>query len=251
MFPLEEREQLRSKLILAARSDGRITGAAHLGSAATGSLDQWSDIDLALCVAPGVNLADVLGDWTMRVYRDCGAVTHFDVKRGEILYRVFLLQNSLQIDISFWAAGEFRAIGPKFKLIFGTPSEPQPAPSPDLKDLIGMGWLYALHVRSAIARRRLLQAEYMLSGMRNEVLALACTRHGLVAVQGRGFDDLPPDFKTNAEECFPQSLDADELRKAFRKTTAVLLSEIRHVDEELERKVERPLLDLVNTLSAH
>ena len=30
------------------------------------------------------------------------------------------------------------------------------------------------------------QAEYMISGMRDHVLALACLRHGVPAVQGRG-----------------------------------------------------------------
>jgi hypothetical protein len=48
-----------------------------------------------------------------------------------------------------------------------------------------MAWLYALHVRSSIARTRPLQAEHMLSGMRDNVLALTCKRHDLVSVQGR------------------------------------------------------------------
>jgi hypothetical protein len=32
----------------------------------------------------------------------------------------------------------------------------------------------------------------MISGVRGHVLALACLRHGLPAVQGRGMDRLPP-----------------------------------------------------------
>ena len=233
MFTAEGRERLREQLISAAGADGRISGAAHLGSAALEQQDEWSDIDLALCLAPEASFETVLEDWTTRLYRDCGVVAHLDVRRGEILYRVFLLENTLQIDISFWPAADFRAVGPKFKLLFGAANEPRPAPVPDARDLIGMGWLYALHVRSALARGRRLQAEYMLSGMRNEMLALACRRQGLVAVQGRGMDELPREFQARVARCFPQSLDRMELGRAFAETTEALLAEIGFADAEL------------------
>jgi hypothetical protein len=35
------------------------------------------------------------------------------------------------------------------------------------------------------------QAEFMVSAMRDQVLALACLRHGLPAREGRGMDLLP------------------------------------------------------------
>lgn len=244
MFTAEERERLREKLIAAAQADARITGAAQLGSAAIGKQDKWSDIDLALCLAPDASFDAILQDWTTRLHGDCGAVAHLDVKRGEILYRVFLLPNTLQIDISFWPAADFRALGPRFKLIFGTAHEPRPAPVTEAKDLIGMGWLYALHVRSALARGRRLQAEYMLSGMRNEMLALACLRHGLVAVQARGVDELPHDFQLRMAKCFPQSLGGAELQRAFAATTAALLEEIEHSDADLARRVRDPLEEI-------
>jgi hypothetical protein len=50
-----------------------------------------------------------------------------------------------------------------------------PSP-PDAEAIIGMAWLYALHARSCIARRKLWQAEYMISGIRDNALALACLR---------------------------------------------------------------------------
>lgn len=246
MFTPEERERLRAELVSAAQSDPRITGAAHLGSAALGQQDAWSDIDLALCLAPDASFEGILHDWTERLYRDCGAVAHLDVKRGEVLYRVFLLQNTLQIDVSFWRDSDFRAVGPKFQLIFGTPNEPRPAAVPDSRDLMGMGWLYALHVRSAMARDRRLQAEHMLSGMRNEMLALACLRHGVGAVQGRGIDDLPQDFKVRVAKCFPQSLEAVELRRAFRETRDALLTEIAYGDPELASRLRDPLKKVAN-----
>src|SRR5438094_9314048 len=113
MFSREEREQIRAALVRAAQADSNITGAAHLGSAAADRLDDWSDIDLALCVSHDAAVDDVIASWTARLYENHGAVAHCDVRRGETLYRVFLLRNTLQVDISFRPAERFKSTGPK------------------------------------------------------------------------------------------------------------------------------------------
>jgi hypothetical protein len=249
VFTSQKREQIRGELVAAAKADSRIGAAAHLGSAALGRLDRWSDIDLALCLAPDADLNQVLVDWTTRLYCDHAAVANYDVRRGDILYRVFLLDNTLQVDLSFWPTNELRAVGPKFSLIFGAAGEPISAPVPDSNDLIGMAWLYALHVRSSIARSRLLQAEYMLSGMRDNVLALMCKRHGVAAVQGRGLDDLPDEQKARAAEWLTRSLEPVELKRAFRLTVDALLEEVRCTDSSLATKLESTLNRMVNCLA--
>ena len=94
VFTAQKREQIREELVEAAKADSRIGGAAHLGSAARGQLDRWSDIDLALCLAPDADLNQVLVDWTTRFYRDHAAVANYDVRNGDILYRVFLLDDN-------------------------------------------------------------------------------------------------------------------------------------------------------------
>jgi len=248
MFTEQEREHIRQELVSAAEADARIIGAAHLGSAALGRQDQWSDIDLALCLAADADFNEVLADWTHRMYSDHAAVTNHDVRRGTLLYRVFLLNSTLQVDLSFWQATEFRAIGPKFSLIFGAAGEPIPAAQPDSTDVIGMAWLYALHVRSSIARGRRLQAEHMLSGMRDSVLTLACKRHGVAAVQGRGLDDLPEELRVQAADCLAQSLEPVALKRAFRATTNILLDEMRYADAALAAKLTAPLNIVVSCL---
>jgi hypothetical protein len=245
----QKREQIRGELVAAARADSRIGGAAHLGSAALGQLDRWSDIDLAVCLARDADLNEVLVDWTTRLYRDHAAVAHHDVRSGDILYRVFLLDNTLQVDLSFWPTNELRAVGPKFSLIFGATGEPISAPVPDSKDLIGMAWLYALHVRSSIARSRLLQAEYMLRGVRDNVLALMCKRQGVAAVQGRGLDDLTQEQKARAAECLARSLEPVELKRAFRLTMGALIEEVQWADPRLATKLEGTLNSIVNCLA--
>jgi len=244
MFTPEDRTRLRDALIAAARADPRITGAALTGSAAAGAEDRWSDIDLALGVAGGADPGPVVADWTERMYREGGAVHHLDVYLGETLFRVFLLANTLQVDLAFWPAAEFGAIGPTFRLLFGTANERPVRPAPAAAGLIGMGWLYALHARSSIARGRAWQAEYMVSGMRDQVLVLACLRHGVPAVEGRGIDSLPPEATAAVAAGLVRSLDAAELRRAFGVVTEALIAEVERADAGLADRLAAPLREL-------
>ncbi len=244
MFTPQERTHLRDVLVTAARADPRVTGAALTGSASVGAEDRWSDIDLALCLAAGADPGPVVADWTDRMYQDLGAVHHLDVYRGATLFRVFLLGSTLQVDIAFWPAAEFGAYGPTFRLLFGTANPPRDRPLPDAAALVGMGWLYALHARSSIARGRPWQAEYMISGLRDQVLALACLRHGAPAVEGRGIDTLPPEVTSTFAAGLVRSLDAVELRRAFAAATAALLAEARRADAALADRLTAPLQEL-------
>jgi predicted nucleotidyltransferase len=244
MFTPEDRALLREALIAAARADPRITGAALTGSAAVGAEDRWSDIDLALGVAGGADPGRVVADWTERMYREGGAVHHLDVYLGDTLFRVFLLANTLQVDLAFWPAAEFGAIGPTFRLLFGTANERPVRPPPAAAGLIGMGWLYALHARSSIARGRAWQAEYMVSGMRDQVLALACLRHGAPAVEGRGIDSLPPEATAAVAAGLVRSLDTAELRRAFGVVTEALIAEIERADAGLADRLAAPIREL-------
>lgn len=245
VFTPDERERLRAELVSAARSDPRVCGAAHTGSAAALRLDRWSDIDLALSLHPDASPEQVVADWTQRLYRDHGAVAHIDVMRGATLFRVFLLANTLQVDVAFWQAKHFRATGPNFQLVFGQARPPLRAAESNPGFLIGMAWLYALHVRSSLARGRVLQAECMLSGMRNHVCELTCLRHGVNPKQGRGLDDLPPLERDTMAACVPRSIEHSELRRAFQATMRSLLAELPNVDDALAAVLSGPLSEIV------
>jgi hypothetical protein len=244
VFTPADRESLRDTLVAAARDDPRISAAALTGSAALDREDRWSDIDLALSVEDPGELDGVVEDWSARMHDEHGAVDHVDVWLGATRFRVFLLPSTLQVDIAFWPAAEFGAIGPSFRLLFGTANERPPGGTPDPLHLIGMGWLYALHVRSALARGRVWHAEYMLSAARDRVLALACVRHGVPAAYARGADDLPAETMAPLEAALFGSLDTAELERAFSAVAAALLAEARQVDERLADRLAAPLAEL-------
>src|ERR1022692_3080985 len=226
MFSPEERACLRSSLLELAHNDQRITGAAITGSAAASREDQWSDVDLAFGVNTAANLPGVLSDWTAHMYDRHRALHHVDVMSGAWTYRVFLLPDTLQVDLAFVVDTEFRALAPTFRLMFGKANEPRHTSPPLPAAIIGLAWLYALHARTCIARRKLWQAEYMISGVRDNALALACIRHGLPAVHGRGMDQLPSEVTELFEGSFIRQLDTAELSRALRVAIQGLLSEI-------------------------
>jgi hypothetical protein len=244
MFTPEERARLREELLRDAADDRRIGGAALTGSAAAGREDRWSDVDLAFGVAEGSDLEEVLADWTARMYDRHHAVHHVDVRAGAWVYRVFLRRDTMQVDLAFVPAAEFRALGPSFRMVSGTARETRHAPQPDAKWLIGMAWLYALHARTALARRKLWQAEYMISGVRDHALALACVRLGLPAAHARGMDQLPAEVTAPFENTLVGRLDAGALARAFAAAIAGLQREIDAADAELARTLGDTLLEL-------
>ncbi|MFC5260767.1 nucleotidyltransferase domain-containing protein [Kribbella qitaiheensis] len=241
MFSVRDREQLRDELVAAAKADSRIGGAALTGSGAAGTEDEWSDIDLAFGLVEGADQGEVIADWTTRMYREHGCVHHMDMARRGTIYRVFLLENTLQVDIAFAPAAEFGAYAPTFRLLFGEAVEQEQAQEPAAIDLASMGWLYALHARSSIARGKAWQAEYMISGVRDQVLALACLRYGVTSSQGRGLHLLPAATTDPITATLVRSLDRDELTRAFRAAIAVLLAETAHVDQGLAKRLKGPL----------
>ncbi|MBL8238435.1 MAG: hypothetical protein JNM66_13510 [Bryobacterales bacterium] len=189
MFTPEQRAKLRSALLERAASDPRITAAAITGSAAINKEDRWSDIDLAFAISSNVD--EALTDWTTHLTNDHGAVHHLDMHFGLWTYRVFLLPGALQVDLAFVPAADFRALSPAFQIVFGTANEPAPPQNPAPATIIGFGWLYAIHARTSIARGHSWQAQYMINGLRDQWLILACLRHGLPTAHGRGYDLLP------------------------------------------------------------
>jgi len=118
MFTPEQRARLRSELLEYAKRDQRICGAAITGSAASESEDKWSDIDLAFGLAEPADQQGALSDWTSYMYDKHVALHHLDVTAGAWIYRVFLLPGTLQVDLAFVPAAEFRPLAPTFRLVF-------------------------------------------------------------------------------------------------------------------------------------
>jgi hypothetical protein len=241
VYTPEQREEIREGLLARARQDDRVTGAALTGSAALGNEDRWSDVDVFLGIAESVDLHAVITDWTSAVYDEAGAVHHWDVQAGAALYRVFLLESGLQVDIAFTPELDFGARSPSFELAFGEPVEVPPTEPPAFADVAGLGWLGVLHANKAIERGRPWEAAYWVGSVRDQTLALACLRMGESPYYSRGVDRLPPDVTTPLAETFVRGLEPDELRRALRAARRRLLEEIGRTDAELADRLQAAL----------
>jgi hypothetical protein len=255
VFTVEQRDALRERLVRLAEEDARVVAAALVGSLAADGGDRFSDVDFTLGVADDVPVSDVLEGWTSTLTDEFDAVHLADLRRGPTTYRVLLLRDALQLDLSMTPAAAFRPGGPRFRLLFGAtaPGEPgavKPSdtgifiPTPPVAgDLFGWGVIYALHARACIERRRVWQAEHYVGAVRDHALSLACLRRGLPAIQARGYDDLPVETLAAFEGTHVGAVEPETLRLALAASVDALLTEagaagIPHADLVSGRLVE-------------
>ena len=245
MFTVEERERVRERLLEVARADDRIVAGAEIGALAQGG-DRWSDLDLTFGVADWATVDAVLEGWTANVLPEFGAVHLFDLPFQTSIYRVFLLPGNLQVDLSFTPERDFGALGPKFTLLFGDAVQRDPVPQPSAQHIFGYGVHHAVRARICIERGRPWQAEYWISGVRDQALMLASSRRGLDVAYGRGFDQLPAETLALASAALVGLPQHEELLRALRAAIDLLLREADEVPA-LDSKLEVQLRELVST----
>ena len=240
-FTPEDREGVQNRVLELARADGRISAGAFTGSTSRDAMDRFSDVDIAFAVTNEADTEPIADEWTALLDRELGVVHHWDLRRGALLYRVFLFQNGLELDIGLIPRDEFGARGPSFRLIFGESAERLSVPPPPADDLIGLGWHHALHARAAIQRGHAWKAEFYISALKDHALALPCIRLGEPFDYARGIDGLPRELTEPYEETLVRSLDPGELRRALSAASALFLGEVAETKPALAERL-RPLL---------
>jgi hypothetical protein len=255
MFTLVERDAVRERALRLGRDDRRVVAGALVGSLAIGSGDAYSDIDMTFAVSDDVAIATVLDDWTRTFVEEMDGVPLVDLERRPTTYRVFLLPNALQFDLSMTPAADFRPAGPRFTLLFGgTAPERDGVPATDVgslfiatpaiaRDIFGWGAIYGLHARACIERDRMLQAEHYIAAVRDHALSLACLREGRTPFHARGYDDLSSEARRRVDGGHVGALQRDSLRSALAVCVAALLYEgaeadVAHADVVAERLQE-------------
>jgi hypothetical protein len=255
VFTVEQRDALREHLLQLAEEDERVVAGAAVGSLAVDAGDRFSDLDLTFGIADQVPVAQVLDDWTRTLVGERDAVHLADLERGPTIYRVFLLPDALQFDLSMTPAAQFRPAGPRFRLVFGEtarePEVPTPRVAPGLfiptpsvpHDLFGWGVIYALHARACIERGRVWQAEHYVGALRDHALSLACLREGVPAVQARGYDDLSTETLGRFDDTHVGAAEPGALRTALAASVLALMREgaeahLPHADAVAQRLAE-------------
>jgi hypothetical protein len=254
MFTVEQRDAVRERVRRLGEEDERVVAGAAVGSLAVeGGGDRYSDVDLTFAIADGVPILEVLDDWTRTLADAFDAVRLVDLERGPTTYRVFLLPDLLQLDLSMTPAARFRPAGPRFRLLFGETAggEAETSVAGDLFintpavawDIFGWGVIYALHSRMCIERGRVWQAEHYVGALRDHGLSLACLREGLFPGQARSYDDLSAETLSRFEGTHVGAVDPGALREALAASVRALMREgeeagLRHASVVAERLAE-------------
>jgi hypothetical protein len=234
VFTVEQRDDLRERVLKLGEEDERVVAGALVGSLAVGTADRSSDLDMTFGIAEEVPVAEVLDDWTRTLVDELHAVRLVDLERGPTTYRVFLLPDALQLDLSMTPAREFRPAGPRFRLLFGETADGEPEavvgtlfiPTPAVpEDIFGWGVVYALHARACIERGRVWQAEHYVGAVRDHALALACFREGVTTTQARGYDDLSTPTLASLEDAHVGAVEPGSLRTWLAASVRILLNE--------------------------
>jgi hypothetical protein len=159
-----------------------------------------------------------------------------ELERGPTTYRVFLLPDALQLDLSMTRADQFRPSGARFRLLFGettadesgAATTPVPGdlflPTPAVAwDIFGWGIIYALHARACIERGRVWQAEHYVGAVRDHALSLACLLQRLPLVQARRYDDLSAETLAGFADAHVGAVEPGALRAALAASALALL----------------------------
>jgi len=245
VFDVQERQRVRERLLRAAKEDPSISAAAITGSEALDAADRWSDIDLAFSVRS--QLDDALQRWTTRLYQDFAAVHHWDLPSGSTIYRVFLLPGWLEVDLAFAPEAEFGPRGPAWRTVFGHAEQPAYSHPPDREHLAGLAWHHALHARTRIERQRWWQAEYWISALRDQIIALACLRLGHPTAYAKGAHLLPLELTKPLEATLVRSLGEAELRRALNAAVLSMSAELDCTDPLLAARLNPMLTALTTT----
>lgn len=117
MFTVEERDRVREHVLELARGDARVVAGAEVGSLALGEGDRWPDLDLTFGITDGIAVTAVLDDWSSDLASRFDAVQLLDLVADSAVYRVFMMTDHLQLDVSVAPASKFHPTSPRFKLL--------------------------------------------------------------------------------------------------------------------------------------
>ncbi len=124
-------------------------------------------------------VAEVLEDWTRDLVSRFDAVHLFDLAADPAVYRVFMMADHLQLDVSVAPASSFEPTSPRFKPLFGEANEPETAKPPSRDDALGWAVLWAF--RRMHRAENWWHAEYSITQLRYHGMGLrayvrACPR---------------------------------------------------------------------------
>ena len=228
VYNSQSRQETLEKLLEALESDHRIGGVLLVGSGAYGFKDEFSDIDLAVVVSEGQDAISVFRDWESVIRNLLPVLWCFtDIRGPEVGLYAFILEDFLEVDISFQSLAMLSARSPNWRVHLDKIGQIQEIlraswlekTEPNLETLYARRldsiWHYVTHVAVSIKRGHLWRAMHYLEEIRNRTIELegcACNRQ---THHFREVDQLPSARLSALEQTLPTRLERNELVRAL------------------------------------
>ena len=252
LFAPSDRDATLARVLELLEADPRIEAAVIDGSMGASTADRWSDIDVATLVADAQDCERVADDWTERLYRDLPVAHHYRTNFGSTIVPGFLLNDGLEVDLSFTPASEFSVWAPVRVAFDRTGTATRAAespvswtPTPDWPGEAGFVWHDILHACVAANRNQPWRALIYLQRVRTRTLGLACERHGWDADEFARVDELPAPERDPLLASLVSALEPVPLLRAIEVATHAFLDELRRGDQPLADRLAPPLLTFV------
>ncbi|HFE66763.1 MAG TPA: hypothetical protein ENJ93_05830 [Chloroflexi bacterium] len=243
LYNSQSRQETVEKLLEALEADRRISGALLVGSGAYGFKDAFSDIDLAVVTSEEQDALTVFRDWESVIRELLPVLWGFtDIRGPETGLYAVILEDFLEIDISFQSLAALSARTPNWKVIFDRAGKIQDVlreswaekTEADIEATytrrLDSIWHYVTHVAVSLKRGQLWRATHYLEEIRNRTIEL----EGLIChCQTRHFrevDQLPEERLSALERTFPAQLTRDELWRALYAATDCFFETAARVD---------------------
>ncbi len=234
LFTPEERAQSVDRLVSSLRHETGVEDVIRLGSIADGTADRHSDIDLAVIVAPGIEVAAIASRCTEHLLGELHVFHHFSQSLEGMEFRGFLLESFLEIDLGFGRAGQLEAV-----------TAVAPFDAAAKLDFI---WHDVIHAAVALDRGRPWRGLWYVERLRNGAFELAAGRLGLDLRHFKDADKLPPETLAAAGAALAVGHSAGQIWPALRAATSALLAEGRRTHPQISDKLEPKLMQFLDLI---
>lgn len=246
------RAAILDRLLTALQSDERITGLLVVGSGAEGFEDAHSDIDLCAVTTSVDDVRTAFQEWGLKIHELLPVFHSHEVPRSPNVYLwTFLLENFLEIDLSFLCLDDLHARGRRWRTVLDRSGEVESIMQsswenrlrPNLEEVyryrLDSIWHSIKYAAIAIQRKQPWRAIYELEQIRNRTIELHGLRKELETKRFRQVDQMSKDFLVGLEQTLVLSLKDVDIMNALKAATACFFEEARHFDEVLDLKLSK------------
>jgi hypothetical protein len=226
------------------REDSRIGGAVHVGSGAREEADRWADLDVVAVVQRNEDALNVFGDWREALEGALPVLWCFEDVRGpEVGLYAIILEDFMELDISFQSLGVLSAHSPNWRILFDRTDEIEAIMSrpPDRDERAELEetycrrldsiWHYVTHVAVSIKRGKPWRALFYLQEMRDRTIEIEGLLCECTTKHFREVDDLPADRLAALERTLVGTVRADTVAQVLIAATECFFDTAARAEE--------------------